>query len=234
MTALAQAAFDADLAAEPIDEATTNRQPEAAAAELTADGDVGLGERVKDRFEPIGGDADAGVARLEAQHAPAVRSRRLADRQRHRAAFGELDGVADQVQQDLPQLPGIADDRPDLRRLDQQSQFGLAVDERQHQTEHVLQHRREFELGAVEIEDAGLNLGIVEDVGNDRRQQLAGPRDRVDILALLRVQAAAAQKLGEFRGCRGSACGFRGSSSPGTPTWPGRRVRPPRAHGDAR
>ncbi len=197
--ALAESAFDADLAAEPIDETATDRQPEPAAAEPAADCDVGLGERIEDRFQPIGRDADAGVAHLEAQHAPVVRSGDFVDRQLHRAAVGELDGVADQVEQDLPQLAGIADDR---RRICGAStcnrSSGLRSTSGSIRLEHVLQHGRRARTPCVlEIEDAGLDFGIVEDVGNDRRQQLAGPRDRFDIFALLGIEAAAAQKLGE-------------------------------------
>ena len=82
----AQLAGDADLAAHQPGQPPADRQPEAGAAVLAGDGGVGLGERLEDQRELVGGDPHPGVGDLEpddgvaaggrAPRSPGSRSRR--------------------------------------------------------------------------------------------------------------------------------------------------------------
>ena len=84
--------------------------PEAGAAELTRGRAIGLFEGLEDDFLLVGRNADARIANGEMEcHAVGV-DRLAADGHNDLAAFGEFDGVADQIDHDLPQAIGIADD----------------------------------------------------------------------------------------------------------------------------
>ena len=104
----ARRALHADLAAHELDEAPADGQAQAGAAEAPRGGGVGLRERLEQHVELLGRDADAGVAHLEAQRRPVVPLVHEPDGHRHLAALGELDGVADQVGEDLAQAPRVA------------------------------------------------------------------------------------------------------------------------------
>ena len=78
-----------------------------------------------------------GVLHLEA---PAARSPRSISAQRHDARFCELDGVAEQVDEHLPQLARIADDasmRPPVESLDAQREVLFLTERLEHDGELV-------------------------------------------------------------------------------------------------
>lgn len=55
--------------------------------------------------------------------------------------------------------------------------------------------RFEVEIVQVQLHPAGLHLGVVEDVVDDRQQRLAGPIDRVHVFTLFAVQRGFQQQL---------------------------------------
>src|SRR5690606_18322137 len=95
--AFARFAGELDFAAEDAREFARDRQAEAGTAELAVRRTVGLAEGVEDRVLVFGCNADTGVADGKGH----VAVRRAADRQCYLAAFGELDGVRQQVLQHL-------------------------------------------------------------------------------------------------------------------------------------
>ena len=114
--ALARAGLDADLPAHQLDQTLADGEPQARATKAPRGGLVGLAEGLKQSRDLLGAQADAGVAHRETQPPPVLvgRSGRFVGPlqrphgQPHRAAVGELDRVADQVVQHLPQAQGIA------------------------------------------------------------------------------------------------------------------------------
>src|SRR5207249_6835807 len=110
--ALAGRARDADLPAEEPRELARDREPEPRAAVLAARGAVGLLEGLEDQALLVRRDADAGVhdcqghdlpGMLEDRMARGPAARCLGDAQRYAAAARELEGVGEQVGDDLLQ-----------------------------------------------------------------------------------------------------------------------------------
>ena len=95
---------------QPLDEATADGETQPAPAEAPCDGGVGLHEGVENRLQPVGRNADAGVENLETQPDAVGVVVARADGQPNFASFGEFDGVADEVEQDLAELSGISSD----------------------------------------------------------------------------------------------------------------------------
>src|SRR3989442_9980304 len=104
--ALARIARELELAAEEPRQLATDREPEPGAAVLAAGAAVGLLERLEDDSLLVGRDADAGIADREGHRARVARR----DAQAHGALLRELEGVGDEVLQDLLQARRIGAD----------------------------------------------------------------------------------------------------------------------------
>ena len=162
------------------DQLLGDRQPEAAAAEAAGGRAVGLGEGAEDAGLLFRGHADAGIRDRETQpgRRPGVIDLDAVDQHGDRAAVGELDGVADQVDQHLAEPVGVAHQPRRHRGAEADDQLdGLAARGAAQQHVHVPEHLVELELGILEFELAGLDLGDVEDVVDQRQQRLAGAVD---------------------------------------------------------
>ena len=85
-----------------------DRQPQAGAAVLSRRRGIDLRKRLEQPVLFFRSDADAGVGHGEVQRHVVIRSRLDLDMHDHLASFGELDRVASQVDHDLPQSSGIA------------------------------------------------------------------------------------------------------------------------------
>ena len=110
--AAARLALHPHPAAQALGEAPADHQPQAGAAIDAGDRGVGLAERLEQAVDAVGRDADPGVAHGEEELDQAVPlARRRVDLQADLAARRELDGVVEQVDQDLPQAAGVALDR---------------------------------------------------------------------------------------------------------------------------
>ena len=122
-----------------------------------------------------------------------------ARRRRSLRPFGELDGVADQIDEDLPQASGIADERVGHVRHDAARQLeAFLVRARRQQADGVLDDVAESERDALERQLARLDLREVEDVVDEREQRLARVLDRAQVVALLGGRA--------WCGARGRSC----------------------------
>jgi hypothetical protein len=82
---------------------------------------VGLGEGVKNVPLLVGRDADPGIAHLKRQQNRSGVSIDGIDADTNLALFGELDRIAEQVGQDLPQASRIAETPPETCRDKQAS-----------------------------------------------------------------------------------------------------------------
>ena len=103
------------------------------------------------------------------------------------AALGELDGVVDEVGQDLAEPQRVAQQVLGNRRRDvgqelQPLVVRLLGGERGDRADDLV----EPEVGGLDVELAGLDLGEVEDVVDDAEQRRAGVVDLADVVALLR------------------------------------------------
>ena len=105
--ALAQLALHPDPPIHHRHQALRDREPETAAAVLPGGRSVGLGEVGENRFGQFGSDSDSRIGNRKVQEAGVARLE--TDAGRDRPAFGEFDGVADQIDQDLADSQRIAD-----------------------------------------------------------------------------------------------------------------------------
>src|SRR5260221_8887999 len=133
------------------------RQAEPRALVLAGEAAVDLAEGAQRGFEIVRGDADAGV--LDRQAEP-VRVVAGADRDAA-AGGGELDGIGQQVEQDLLEPPAVAEQvgqarRQRLRELDAGGLRTLA-----HQAEAGFDHRDDVDRLLEQLDLAELDLGDV-------------------------------------------------------------------------
>ncbi|MNM68176.1 hypothetical protein D3C81_797260 [compost metagenome] len=94
------------------------RQAQAGTAVLAGNAGAGLGERLEDPHLGLVGDADAGVADIQA-HATAVGAQAHIDA----AEAGELEGVGQQVADNLAYAGRVAEDHGRKLWVDQAGQF---------------------------------------------------------------------------------------------------------------
>ena len=113
-----------------------------------------------------------------------------------RAPLRELERVPDQVQDDLPQAAGIADERVGRvpGDVDGELQPLLVRAERQ-RLQRAAQDRPDGEAGRVQLELARLDLREVEDVVDDVEERVGRRLHHLEILALLGVEVGVQQEL---------------------------------------
>ena len=202
-------------------------RPRPGAAEAARGRGVGLGELPNSGLQPVGRNADAGVGDREAQ------ARRPASGAVTRISprLGELQRVGDQVVEDLPHAGRVA--AVDARGAWSMSRAKARPFLLARAAKAAWAPRgdlAEVELDLLQLQLAGLDLGEVEHVVEDRQQRLAGLADHVQPLALRGGQVVRRPSPGPCRARRSAACGSRGSWWPGRGSWrgwPPRRRRGP-------
>ena len=133
-----------------------------------------------------GRDADAGVGHRDLPRA--FRAPRVdVDRARRGR---ELHRVREQVEHDLLHLALVAFDRASSGSVSRRSAIAAALGALAHQRERVVERGAEVELRGLELHPAGLDLGQVEDVVDEREKVLARAVDVVHVVGLLRVELA--------------------------------------------
>ena len=111
------------------------------------------------------------------------------DRHQHVAALSELDSVIDEVYEDLPEAQRITHEvrRDVVLRGDEELEILfvclLADDVRQ-----IVENVFELEVGFLDVELTGLDLGEIEDVIDDAEQRLRGRLHLVEVVGLFRGQ----------------------------------------------
>ena len=175
----ARLALDGELPVHERDELRRDGEAEAGAPVLARRRRVLLLEGAEDRRLLLAGDADAGVAHREAHAdlaAAAHRRRRELDPDEHLAGGGELDGVADQVDHNLAQPAGVADEGVGDGGVDVADELEpLPVRARRQRPQRLAERCAQAEVGGIELELAGLDLREVEEVVDDAEQ--APPAD---------------------------------------------------------
>ena len=144
-----------------------------------------------------GGNADAGVADLEAQPDRPRRRREPGHRDRDAPLLGELERVAYKVEQHLAQAGGIALDRRQevtgkLEGEDKAAFDRLRVQDRP----DLLDQARDIEVGRLELDGPGLDPGDVKHIVDDRQELSAGGADGTQMTRRVRRQVVAGEKVG--------------------------------------
>ena len=131
-------------------------------------------------------DADAGVVHHETDALEPVRSVQVDDLEGNDAFFGELDRVADQIEQDLAQAAGIsAHQLVQGRRHEGDDLDALGKGARGQQFDHRFGLVQDRELGLLQFQAPGLDLGEVQDVVDDGEQRFAALADGFGVIALV-------------------------------------------------
>ncbi|MGD0134563.1 MAG: hypothetical protein ABSE57_21145 [Bryobacteraceae bacterium] len=104
--ALAFLALHPDASVHHLDQSAGDGQTETGAAKSSGEGAVHLGECIEDQRLFFGWNPDSGIAHGEVQRLPFLGC--PFDLDRDAASLGELDGVPDEIDQNLPQPSRIA------------------------------------------------------------------------------------------------------------------------------
>ena len=186
LTALADLALEPDATAHQLDQLCRDRQPQAGAAVAPRRRAVGLRKCLEDRNVFVRRDAEARVGHAKVQHEAVRRVRDRLDAHHDFAALGELHRIADQVDDDLAETQGVADQRAGQLGWNLAAQLeplGMGADGEWPQ--RVDETVAQIEVGRRELELACLDLGEVEDVIDHAEQRIGRVFDHVEVFALL-------------------------------------------------
>ena len=199
---LARRAREPDFAAEQHRELTTDRQPKPGAAVVAAGAGVGLLECLEDESLLLARDANARVGNFEGDRRrsrskdgmirrPSARGRPHGHR--HGPLRRELEGIGQQILEDLLQTLGVAAQAAGQRRIEVDVECQLFrlghVAERSH---HAVLNRGEGDLLDFHRDGAGFDFREIEDVVDQREQVGTRRVDGPGELDLLRRQIAGA------------------------------------------
>ena len=191
--ALAQRGVDAHLAPLHGHQPLGDGQTEARATESPGGAGVELLEALEDHLPAVVWHPDAGVRHA---HAPEARPWQALDVDATRV--GELDRVADQVGQNLPQASLVPKRINPVKDVCVQEQ-ALVVRQRLEVGQDRGDHHLEVDTTQLQRHLAGLDLGFVKDVVDQPQQHLAARLDLLDVAALILLELAirpVQQKLG--------------------------------------
>ena len=186
LAAFAKRAGDPDFAAEQADDLLADGQPEAAAAIAACRRGIRLGEGVEDRRQGVPGNADPAVLNGKPDEAAVAA---FFDFQDDAAGFGKLDGIAQQVDQYLPDAAGIAVQPRRQCGVEMAAQVqalavGLVAEQGQGGVDDFLQ----VEVAVVHFEAPGFEAGEIQDVVDQFQQVLRGVPGQSEQFALGRFQ----------------------------------------------
>ena len=171
---LSDGAHDPELAAHQGNELPADRKPEPRAAMLACRRRVGLREWSKDAFHPCFGNALAGVGHPDFEIDVPGTSVADANSDDDLALLGELEGVAEEIGDDLPQAERVtADFRRDFGSDMGDELDALGLSRRSVVHGDFLGHRNHVEWHGFESHFAGIDFREVEQVVDDREERTA-------------------------------------------------------------
>ena len=178
--AAALLALDRDRPAHQLDEALRDGEAEAGPAEPARRRRVDLAERREQPVHPVRWDPDPGVAHRRARAGRSrIRVGSASTRTTTSPAVGELDRVREQVQQHLAEAGLVAEDPGGRVLVDQTAELDpLLPGARRDDVQRPLHALTQVERLAFEVELAGLDLRVVEDVVDHVQQRVAARAGR--------------------------------------------------------
>jgi hypothetical protein len=195
--ALAERALDLDAAVHQADQVMDDGQAEAAAAKAPAHAVIGLTERREDVAQCLVADTDAGVANVDVQMLLAIGPPGRAARDAHAALGGELDGIVDQVGDDLAEPVLVAQYEFGQRRVDVEPQVqALLAGGRGKGMRHLADHLAEIEGQPFELQAAGFDAREIENVVEQEEQGIGRTAQGGELAMLLGRQSAAGEQVG--------------------------------------
>ena len=174
-----------------------DREPQAGPPVFPCRGGVELAERLEQAADPVRRDADAGVPDGEGQLVDRARGVEVLrrHRQHHFARLGELQGIAEEVQENLPQSGDVAHDR---RRRIVGNRVGeiepLLSRSCRYEVQRCLHTFAEVERLGLEVHPPRLDLTEVQHVVDDGQQGVPARADDLRVVALLLGQLGVQQE----------------------------------------
>src|SRR4051812_31769619 len=179
-----------------FDELLRNRQSQPGAAIFARGGGVYLGEVLENLVELVFWNADARIGNGKTQCRDTGRNQLGDDGYGESAGFGELQRIAKQVKDDLTQPGGIAEQIARDLGIDIELDFQTFVAGlHANKFNDALDKIEEIEGSAFERKLAGLNLGQIKNVVDQRKQAGAGALEGFNVSALLRCEFGIAKKF---------------------------------------
>lgn len=197
---VAEGAVQIDMASHEGGELAGNGEAEAGAPVLAADGIIDLGKLLKELVLFFRGNADARIADGKGQPngIGSVGEWEGVYLKEDLAGLGKFNGISDQVDEDLAQACGIADEGIGQIGLAGKDEFELlflggleAMDGSQ-----FVEERVELERDGFEAEFSGFNFGKVEDIVEEDEEGIGGAFDVGGVAVLLRVEAGFEEEFG--------------------------------------
>ena len=180
-----------------LEQPAHHREPEAGAGRLA--GCRGALEGAADAIEAVQRDADAGVGHRQPQrHLVAVARAQLGAEHDH-AAVGELQRVAEQVDEHLLDAQRVAAQARRQRRVDRGIDADrLVLAQRRGQAQHARGERRQVQRQVgLDLQPAGFEARQVEQVVDDAQHQLRRLLDVLEVVALGGGRLLGARQAGE-------------------------------------
>jgi hypothetical protein len=169
--ARARRARHGDASAHQFGQAANDRQAKTGPAIAAGRRAVALGKGLEQAGHLRLRHADTAVGDRQDEAHASVDGRLASDGDADLADFGELDGVADQVEQDLAHARGIAVQQVRRRLVDHgDDRQSLAVGLDRQRFRHAFDERAQLERGGLQLHPAGLDLGEVEHIVDDAQQ----------------------------------------------------------------
>src|SRR5690606_19755839 len=149
-----------------LDQTARDGEAEAGAAVIAGRGRVDLAEQLEEPVHPVWRESDAGITNGDTHPRLAVLSGwNGIHGEVHFAFAGEFHGIAEQVDQHLPQAHGISDDPGWEGWVDPRHEFeSLFARAARHQVERALDGFAQGERLPLELELVGLDLREIENV----------------------------------------------------------------------
>jgi hypothetical protein len=172
-------------------------ESEAGAAEVARGRSVDLAERLKQQVKLSLGYADSGVAHFEAQERLFLIFAEFVDLDGDFTALGELNRIADQIQEHLAQASGVAAQTLRHLGIDRQGQGeALGPGRFEKEVDRSFDRRGKLEVDLLESYLAGRQLGEIQNFVNKRQQRFAALAHVMSELALFRTEAGVEQQTG--------------------------------------
>ncbi len=197
LAALADLAFHVDFAVHQPDQTLRDGQAQTGASKPSRAGHLHLLECVKDRELPVAGDANPRITHHKLHLDLSVGSRLEANLEHDFPLRRELDGVADQVGNDLPQAILITDKHTRQVRIAAVDQLqALLLRPYTQRLQQMAKRLIQVEDSPVELQPAGLHDGEIQDVVDQDQQGFARLLYNIQILALVSIQVGGQHQIG--------------------------------------
>ena len=194
----ASLAFHPHPTAHQLGQSLRDRQPETGASKATGGRGVALCEGKEQAIKLVGADTDARVGHADVQfYVSRVRRAEWTGIhvQNHASGRRELDGVREQIEQNLSQPRRVAHHHAGNLGSDAMHQLDAFVScGRRDHIEGVLEEGAQRERFGLQLDTLGLDLREVQNVVDDREQGLAARLNGPDVLLLIGREAASTQQ----------------------------------------